>query len=87
MPIFIAWTKSFWFGLVPALLNLMDLTVELLTPATIGPIAAFLKASFGWEQETCENVLRGVATLTTAFVMYQRRGRNQPYTLDPRATK
>lgn len=87
MPIFIAWTRSFWFGIVPALLSLLDLTVLVFTDATIGPIAGLLVTAFGWDQVAVENIMRGVATIAGLIIAYQRRGPARPYTLDPRAIR
>jgi len=84
-PIFIGWTRSFWFGITPALLVLLDLIVAASSEETVGPIAALLSWLFGWSIEGTEAVMRGVASVAALIVAHQRRGQNRPYTRDPRA--
>ena len=87
MPIFIAWTRSFWLGIVPALLVLLDVVVQLGTAAVAGPVAGLIAAATGWTTGSIEDVLRGVAALAALIVAHQRRGAARPYTTDPRAVK
>jgi len=86
MPIFIAWTKSFWLGLVPAALIIADVLIQIGTSSVAGPISGFIAQLTGWSSGGIENALRGIAAVTAFIVGYQRRGPARPYTLDPRAT-
>lgn len=44
-PIWIARTRSFWFGILPAILTLVDVLVVLMAdPGTAGPVAVTLAA-------------------------------------------
>ncbi len=87
MPIFIAWTRSFWLGIVPALLVLLDVAVQLGTSSVAGPVAGLIAAATGWSTSGIEDVLRGVAALAALLIAHQRRGHNRPYTTDPRAVQ
>ncbi|MCA0846129.1 hypothetical protein [Salipiger thiooxidans] len=86
-PIFIGWTRSFWLGIVPALMVLADLIVALFTDATIGPIAGVISVMLGLPPEKVEQVLRGVAGVAALIVAHQRRGAARPYTANPKAIK
>jgi uncharacterized membrane protein YkgB len=99
-PIFFAWTKSFWLGIFPALLTIIDTLFNLFTTAeTAVPaaavIAAFLNTASGlpWLdvlQTTPEAVHKAMTALAPVYAMivgYQRMHAARPYTIDPRAIK
>jgi hypothetical protein len=101
-PIFFAWTKSFWLGLFPALLTLMDLGFNMFSNAeTAMPAAAVIAAFIGvfsgllswlWTipAVTAEQVHQFMTNLAPIYAMivgYQRMHAARPYTLDPRALK
>lgn len=87
MPIFIAWTRSFWLGILPALLVLLDLLIQISAPGTLGPVAGLIAHLTSWSPDAIEEVMRGVASVAALIVAHQRRGSNRPYTSDPRALK
>ena len=87
MPIFIAWTRSFWLGILPAALVLLDLIIQLSMPGTIGPVAGLIAQFTGWNHAGVEDVMRGIASVAALIVAHQRRGNNRPYTTDPKAIK
>lgn len=99
-PIFFAWTRSFWFGIFPALLTIVDTMFNLFTTAeTSVPAAAVIAAvlntlaALPWLdvlQTTPEAVHRAMTALAPVYAMivgYQRMHAARPYTIDPRATK
>lgn len=87
MPIFIAWTRSFWLGILPALLVLLDLLIQISAAETLGPIAGLIAYITGWSADAIQEAMRGVAAVAALIVAHQRRGSNRPYTSDPRALK
>lgn len=99
-PIFFAVTKSFLFGLLPALLTILDLLFNAFASAdTALPVAAIIAAvlntvaSLPWLeslQTTPEGVHRVMTALAPAYALIvgqQRMHAARPYTIDPRALK
>lgn len=98
-PIFFAWTRSFWFGWLPALLTFMDVLMGLFNdPALAGPVAGLitsgldLAAAFAGVESTVtadqvEATMRALSPLYALIVAQQRGGAARPYTADPRALK
>ena len=86
-PIFFAWTRSFWLGVFPAILALLDLLIAASQSDTVGPVAELISLATGWDTQTCETILRAAGSLGAIIVAHQRRGENRPYTTDPRALK
>lgn len=96
-PIFFAWTKSFWLGLFPALLTIVDVVFNLFNSAdTSMPFATVLAAfigvfsnlfSLGWDVTTVmiHQFMTGLAPIYAMIVGYQRMHAARPYTIDPRA--
>ncbi len=85
-PIWIAWTYSFWLGILPALLTLLDFMIMLGTNAeTAGPFAAVLALILPWSAEQISEGMRAASPFFALWVAYQRAGAARPYTLDPRA--
>lgn len=100
LPIFFAWTRSFWLGLFPALLTIIDTTFNLFASAdTATPVAAiisaFLNLLAGWTglefvaatREEVHNTMAALAPVYAMIVGYQRSHAARPYTIDPRAIK
>lgn len=77
-------TRSWWLGVFPALLTLLDAVMQQLdTPAAI-PVAnsiAILLNAFGMDLTGQDIVgyMRAIAPLYAVIVMHQRRGINRPY--------
>lgn len=84
-PIFFGITRSFWFGVVPALLVLADIAVALAQDGTVGPVADLIATITGCSADTATAILRGVGALAALIVAQQRSGSARPYTV--RATK
>jgi len=98
-PIFFAWTKSFWLGLFPALLTIVDVGFTMFSNTeTSMPIATVVAAfigvfsnlfSMGWAitAEMVHGFMTNLAPLYAMIVGYQRMHAARPYTIDPRALK
>ena len=84
-PIWIFWTRSFWFGVFPAIIAALGFISQLLGPERVGAVAAAIAAIFGWPVDTVEAIIRGLGAASAFVVAYQRGGAGRPYTLDPRA--
>ncbi len=95
-PIFIAATRSFWFGILPILAIALDVIVTLAAdPASGPPVAATLAAllaaltpdAWGLDLDPAriEAGMKALAPLFALIIAHQRRGENRPYTL--RATR
>lgn len=84
-PIFIGWTRSFWLGIVPAIMVLADLLMAIGSDGAVGPISGVISVMLGLPPEKVEQVLRGVAGVAALIVAHQRRGAARPYTANPKA--
>lgn len=85
-PIFIGITRSFWLGIMPAVLTLLDVIVALvLDDANHGPVAAALALILPWSAAQIMSAMQALTPLCALIVAHQRRGQNRPYTTDPRA--
>lgn len=86
-PIAIWKTKSFWFGWVPAALTLLDTTFQLIdTPAAVpvaNSVSMVLSPFVDVSGEDITLFMKGLAPLYAFVIGYQRRGVNQPYTMNP----
>lgn len=80
-PIFIGITRSFWLGIVPALLVALDLLVALAQSDTVGPVAELLELTTGINAATATTLMRGIAPLAAIIIAQQRAGAARPYTL------
>ncbi len=80
-PIFIFITRSFWFGVMPALLVLLDIAVALSQADTVGPVAELLSLVTGCSPDTATGLLRGAGALAALIVAQQRAGSSRPYTM------
>ena len=86
LPIFIGYTRSFWFGILPILLTLLDLSVVIFSDATMAPPVALVISHFtGWEIGEVETTFRTMAPMFGLVIAHQRRGQTRPYTANPRA--
>ncbi|AVO36585.1 hypothetical protein [Pukyongiella litopenaei] len=79
-PIFFAWTRSFWAGLIAILSSLS--TID---PTALRTVVSAL-AGDEWAHVAVEAAPL-VAAACTALVMQQRGGASRPYTVDPRARR
>lgn len=90
-PIFFAWTRSFWLGLLPILAIFADVVAQvlgMLGDATLGPPVAGLIASLlGYDAAEVEAVMLKLTPVFAIVIAQQRAGASRPYTIDPRALK
>lgn len=86
-PVFIAKTRSFWLGIVPAVLTLIDVAFQVFTEAGQEPVAAAISAILhpltGWTPDQISATMRTMAPLYALIVAHQRRGLSRPYTANP----
>lgn len=91
-PIFIGWTRSFWLGILPALLMALDVVVWIASavaqdPGLAPPIASLLGWMLGADPVMIQGWMLRIAPLLVVVVAQQRGGPARPYTIDPRAWK
>lgn len=98
-PIFFAWTRSFWLGIFPALLTIVDVTFSLFSTAetsvpVAGVVAAFIGVfsntfGLGWSitAEAVHQFMTHLAPIYAMIVGYQRMHAARPYTINPRHLK
>jgi hypothetical protein len=85
-PIFFAATRSFWLGIVPILMILLDVAVTLAADATSGPpVAGVIARALGFDAAAVEAAMLKLAPLFALVIAQQRAGKARPYTL--RATR
>jgi hypothetical protein len=85
-PVFIGRTRSFWLGILPALLVSADVLSTLVAdPATALPVARLLAALSGLSVEEAGGLLLRLSPLFALVVASSRAGAARPYSLDPRA--
>lgn len=89
-PIFIGWTRSFWFGILPSLLIILDVAVSAISylasnPDQVPPIASLLGWMLGADPVVIEGWMLRLAPVLALVIAQQRSGSARPYTLDPRA--
>lgn len=86
-PVFIGATRSFWLGIVPAGLTVIDVIASAATDGSAEPIAAALAAIIGpftgFTAEDVHGFMLSVAPICALIVAHQRRGVNRPYTSSP----
>lgn len=86
-PIFIAKTRSFWLGIVPAALTLIDVIAGAASDGSAEPIAGALAAIIGpftgLSAEDIHRFMLAVAPLCALIVAHQRGGLSRPYTASP----
>lgn len=89
-PIFFAWTRSFWLGVMPAILTVLDVVVVFATstlgdPTLHGPVAEMLSWLLPVDPARAQAVMQTLAPVYALIVAQQRAGAARPYTIDPRA--
>ncbi|MFC0279678.1 hypothetical protein ACFOHK_09710 [Falsigemmobacter intermedius] len=85
-PVFIGRTRSFWLGILPALLVSADVLSGLIAdPGTALPVARLLAALTGQSVEEAGGLLLRLSPLFALVVASSRAGAARPYSLDPRA--
>lgn len=89
-PIFFAYTRSFWAGIVPLLLTLIDIAVRMTAdPATALPAATVISwaVSAVTPVSTAQvaHIMQTLAPLFGLLIAQQRAGYARPYSLNPRA--
>lgn len=86
-PILITRTRSFWLGIVPASLTLVDVVARAASDGTAEPIAGAVAAILGpFTGLTAEDVHRfmlAIAPICALIVAHQRGGLSRPYTVSP----
>ena len=86
-PIFIGKTRSFWLGILPASLTLIDIVAGSVTDGTAEPIAGALAVILGpftgLSAEDVHRFMVTVAPLCALIVAQQRSGLGRPYTTSP----
>lgn len=83
-PIFIGVTRSFWFGIVPALLTALDMLFSSFgADGATGPFAGLLTfvagQFFGWTPEQVQGTMQALAPIYALIVAQQRAGAARPY--------
>lgn len=85
-PIFFAWTRSFWLGILPTLLIVLDIAVQIMgDPIATPPVAALIGWMIGADPVVIEGWMLRLAPLFALLIAQQRSGQARPYTMDPRA--
>lgn len=84
-PIAIWKTRSFWFGIFPGILTVLDTIFLMVSDGSFGPIAGALAsiANLFGGNVTAESINAAMLTIAPLYafvVAHQRRGVNQPYT-------
>ena len=86
-PILITRTRSFWLGIVPAGLILVDITAGAVSDGTAEPIAqanaAIAGPVLGITAAEVHAFMLAVAPLCALIVAHQRSGLARPYTTSP----
>lgn len=86
-PILITRTRSFWLGIVPAGLTLVDIVAGAVSNGTAEPmagaIAAIFGPVFGVTAAEVHAFMLAVAPLCALIVAHQRSGLARPYTTSP----
>lgn len=88
VPIALWQTKSFWLGILPALLTLLDMLFRAATgDAEALPVASAVYYVLGqfvdWTPEAIHHVMRSIAPIYAFIVAQQRSGITRPYSLKP----
>ncbi len=81
VPIFVGITRSFWFGIMPALFVALDTVIALAQADVAGPVSEMLALVFGCRPDTAATILRGAGALAALIVAQQRAGSSRPYTM------
>nr|WP_111300390.1 hypothetical protein [Paracoccus saliphilus] len=83
-PILITRTRSFWFGILPAVLTGIDVLARSVTDGTSEPIAGaialVLSPITGLTAEDVHSFMVAIAPIFALIVAQQRGGLSRPYT-------
>lgn len=86
-PIFIAKTRSFWLGILPSALTLIDVVAGSVSSGSSEPIAsgiaAITKPLLGITADQVHAFMLAVAPVCALIVAHQRGGVTRPYTISP----
>lgn len=83
-PVFILKTRSFWLGIAPLVMTLLDsLFASVSDEGAGGPVANLLAALLGVEPETMRGWLLLVSPVWGLIIAQQRSGLSRPYTANP----
>lgn len=82
-PVFFARTRSFWLGILPLALTLLDSLFAVGSSGAGGPVADLIAAVFGWEPETVRGWLLLISPVWGMIIAQQRSGITQPYAMTP----
>lgn len=83
-PIFILKTRSFWLGIFPLLMTLLDSLLANVGPdGAGGPVADLLAAVLGVDPATMRGWLLLVSPVWGLVIAQQRAGLSRPYTANP----
>lgn len=89
LPIFIGYTRSFWLGIVPTILTILDIVFSLFASGdTASPVAAVMAWGLSFFMETTPeqvtSAMRALAPLYALIIAQQRSGAARPYSMKPR---
>lgn len=89
-PIWIARTRSFWLGILPAALTIMDAIVQISASEAAGPVSgivAEMLRAFGLSVSGSDVAewMRAVAPVYALIVAHQRSGQARPYVMTRKA--
>lgn len=87
-PIFLLHTRSFWLGILPAVLTLLDVMFSAASgDATAAPVAQSIYYILGhflsWTPEEIHSVMKAMSPLYAFIVAQQRAGITRPYSATP----
>lgn len=88
-PIFILWTRSFWLGILPSLLVVVDMAFQITAalvadPGLTPPVASLIGWMIGADPVVIEGWMLRFAPLFALLIAQQRSGSARPYTIDPK---
>lgn len=83
-PIWIVRTRSFWLGIVPLLVALLDLVIQITTTEAAGPVGAALATllqavGFDVTGEDVTSFLKGLGLVAGLILARERSGLSRPY--------
>lgn len=85
-PIWIARTRSFWLGILPAALTILDMIVQISASEAAGPVSAAVAAllqALGADVtgDDVAGLMRAAAPIYALIVAQQRAGSARPYVM------
>lgn len=95
-PILITKTRSFWFGLLPGTLTLLDTAFQLVASDSAGPVAVGVATLLSWvgvdvDAMEITSTMQKLAPLYVLIFAQQRGAFSgkiaRPYTIDPKKEK